>query len=170
MGPTIHLFRFGATQCVIQVRVEPGALEPWVATAVVVTDQPHALRSVGDQSGPLELPASTEAHALARMQSVLEERFGPRAAQRPVPLWLFAVPIQPPNDETSAVPVRLVWADASPDTLTSVPTRDPQLEIAIAGAGADRVAIFTLTEKRDREFRWVYTQLLGLMMGLAYLV
>jgi hypothetical protein len=167
MGPTIHLFRFGATQCVIQVRVEAGTLEPWVATAVVVTDQPHALRWVGDRLGPLELLGATEAHALARMQAVLEERFGPRASQRPVPLWLFAVPIQPPNDDTSAVPVRLVWADASPDTLTSVPTRDSQLEIEVAGAGPDRIATFKLTEKRDSEFRWVYTQVLALIMHLA---
>ena len=161
MGPTIHLFRFGATQSVIQVRVEAGALERWVATAVVVTEQPNALRWVGDLSGPLELPGSTEANALARMQAVLEERFGPRDQQRPVPLWLFAVTIQPPNDETSMVPVRLVWADASPDTVTSVPTRDPQLEIAVAGAGVDHVATFRLTETRDSEFRWIYKQLLG---------
>ena len=167
MGPTIHLFRFGATQCVIQVRVEAGAFEPWVATAVVVSDEPHSLRWVGDRIGPLERSGSTEPHALARMQAVLEERFGPRAAQRPVPLWLFAIPIQPPNDETSAVPVRLVWADASPDTLTSVPTRDVQLEIAVAGGGPDHVATFKLTEKRDSEFRWVYTQLVGLLINVA---
>lgn len=167
MGPTIHLFRFGATPCVIQVRVEADALEPWVATAVVVTEQPNALRWVGDESGLLERPGSTEAQALARMQAVLEERFGPRTHQRPVPLWLFAVTIQPPNDETSTVPVRLVWTDATPDTVTSVARREPQLEIAVAGAGAHHVARFQLTDRRDSEFRWVYVQLVGLMINVA---
>ena len=159
MGPTIHRFRFGATQCVIQVWVEPGAVDRWMATAVVVTEEPHALRWVGGRSGRLELRGSTEPQAVARMQAVLEERFGPRGEQQPVPLWLFSVPVQPPNDETSTVPVRLVWTDTSPDTLTSVPKRDPQLEISVAGAGADRVARFRLTEERDSAFRWVYAQL-----------
>jgi hypothetical protein len=161
MGPTIHLFRFGATQCVIQIRVEASAPESWVATSAVVTDQPHGLRWVGHRSGPLEVSGATEAHALARMQAVLEERFGPRAQQRPVPLWLFAVVIQPSNDDTSTVPVRLVWTDGSPDTLTSVPTRDPQLAISVAGAGAERVATFRLTDERDTDFRWVYAQVVG---------
>jgi hypothetical protein len=167
MGPTIHRFRFGATHCVIQVWEEADAVDPWMAVAVVVTDGPHSLRWVGGRSGRLELRGSTEPQAVARMQAVLEERFGPRRDQRPVPLWLFAVPIEPPNDETSTVPVRLVWLDASPDILTSVPTRDPQLELSVATARAERVAKFKLTDERDSDFRWVYTQLLGLMVHLA---
>ena len=161
MGPTIHRFRFGATHCVIQVWDEPDAVDPWMAVAVVVTDESHTLRWVGDASGRLELRGSTELQAVARMQAGLEERFGPRRQQRPVPLWLFAVPIEPPNDETSTVPVRLVWLDGSPDILTSVPTRDPQLELSVASTGAERVARFKLTDERDSDFRWVYTQLWG---------
>jgi hypothetical protein len=159
MAVTTHRFRFGATQCVIQVRGDRDAVDPWMADAVVVTDDPRSARWVGGGSGPLTLWGATAPRVLSRMQAVLDERFGPRSNQQPLPSWVFDVLIQPPNDETSTVPVRLVWADGSPDTLTTVPKREPQLQVLVAGAGPDRVATFRLTDERDSEFRWVYEML-----------
>jgi hypothetical protein len=164
---TVHRFVFGATQCVIQVREEPDASAPWVAEAVVVTEEPHALRWVGSRSGPLKVRGSTDAHALARMQGLLDDRFGPRGQQQPLPPWLFDVPIQPPTDDTSTVPIRLVWTDGTPDTLTTVLKREPQLELSMAGAGVERVAAVRLTGERDSAFRWIYAQLVQLLVSLS---
>jgi len=157
---TTHRYIFGTTLCAIQVRLEPGTdgLQ-CVAEAVVVSDHPPTLRWVGGGSGPLEVKGATERGVVARMMAVLDQRFGPPRERLPDDEWLFSVPIFPPNDATSTVPVRLVWQDGRPDTLIAVPTREIRLQVAgLGGGGAHQPATFRLTGERDALFRWVYTQ------------
>ena len=158
---TIHWRTFGTTQCAILVGFQPDIDNPrFVAQAVVVVEHPRELRWVGGRSGPLEVRDVTEHDAVAGMMAVLDQRFGPPVDGVPDGVWTSSSPILPPNDATSGVPVRLVWADGRPDTLTTMSKRETQVELSVGeAAGGVRLATFGLTGERDTTLRWVYKQL-----------